>query len=150
MGRTVLAIALAAIGVVTAVTGTILLAVDGFAGDAVLVTFAVLSLATVGAVLASRVPANVMGLLLLVAALALGVETFGAGYAHRSSLVAGGTWPGTTVAAWVYSNLLGIPLGIMAMGVPLVYPDGRLLSPRWRWLVAYQPPPDGVRAAPDP
>lgn len=136
MGRTVLAIALAAAAVVAAVTGAILLGLDTVAGDAVLVAFGVLMLATVGAVLASRVPGNVIGLLLVVAAVFLGVELLGAGYAQRSSVVAGGTWPGTTVAAWLYSNLLGIPVGIMTIGVPLVYPDGRLLSPRWRWLVA--------------
>lgn len=136
MGRTVFAITLAAVAVVSAVIGVILFALNEFSIDAAIVALAVLTLAGVGTVLASRVPDNVLGLLLIIAALALGVEILGVGYAERSSVTAGGTWPGTTVAAWLYSNLLGISVGIVTVGVPLVYPDGRLLSPRWRWLVA--------------
>jgi hypothetical protein len=39
------------------------------------------------------------------------------------------------VAAWLDNILLGPPIGILVLVMPLVYPDGRLLSRRWRWLV---------------
>jgi hypothetical protein len=136
MGRTLFVITLAAAAVSAAGAGVILLGLDYFAVDAVLIALATLTLATVGAVLASRVPTNSIGLLLVVAALALGLETFGAGYGQRSAAVASGAWPGTAIAVWLYSNLLAIPVLIITLGIPLVYPDGRLLSPRWRWLVA--------------
>jgi hypothetical protein len=136
MGRRTLAITLAAAAVIAALTGVALLVPDQLSIDIFMITLAVLSQATVGAVLATRVPANSVGPLLVVAALFLGLETLGGGFALRSGSVAGGTWPGTAVAFWVYSNLLGIPVVIITLGIPLVYPDGRLLSPLWRLLVA--------------
>jgi hypothetical protein len=135
-GRTALAVALAAVAVIAALTGLALLVPDLLSIDILIIALAVLTQATVGAVLAIRVPANSVGPLLVVAALFLGLETLGAGFALRSGSVAGGTWPGTAVAFWLYSNLLGIPVVVITLGIPLVYPDGRLLSPRWRLLVA--------------
>jgi hypothetical protein len=136
MRRTVLAIALGA----TAVAGLVLidtamLVVGQFEVGFLLITLAVMAMATVGALLAVRVPGNKVGWLLLVSAVVLGMEFLGAGYVGASVTYAGGSWPGTAVAAWLYSNLLGVPVLTMAIGIPLIYPDGHLPSPRWRWLV---------------
>lgn len=136
MGRTVLAIALGVAAALGAVIGAALVAFEAVVAESLLVTLAVLAIASVGVVLAIRVPANAVGWLLIVSALCLGVEFLGAGYAQRSGSVAGGSWPGTVVAVWLYSVLLVVPVLIMTMGIPLIYPDGHLLSPRWRWLVA--------------
>ena len=136
MGRTVLAIALGVAAALASVIGSALVALDAFVPESLLVTLAVLAIASVGVVLAIRVPANAVGWLLIVSALCLGVEFLGAGYAQRSGSVAGGSWPGTVVAAWLYGVLLAVPVLIMTMGIPLIYPDGHLLSRRWRWLVA--------------
>jgi hypothetical protein len=106
-------------------------------GDAVLIAVAVLAMAGVGTLIAIRVPSNGVGWLLLVAAWLLGVEFLALDYGAASGILAGGTWPGTAVAIWLYGNLLAIPVLIMVIGIPLVYPDGRLVSPRWRWLVAF-------------
>jgi hypothetical protein len=135
MARTVIAIALGATAVVAVVTGTALIVVDVIVVDLLIIALAVLTMATVGVVLSIRVPANAVGWLLIVAALALGVEFLAFGYGERSSAVAGGSWPGTVVAAWLYSNLLAVPVVIMVFTLPLIYPDGRLVSPRWRWLI---------------
>ena len=121
---------LAAAAVVAAMTGAL------FALDALLLGLAVLAMATAGTVLAIRVRANAVGWLLVVSASVLGLEFLAVGYAQQSASVAGGSWPGTAVAAWLYSSLLSVPVVIMVFTIPLIYPDGRLLSPRWRWLVA--------------
>jgi hypothetical protein len=135
-GRTVLAIALGATAVAgLVVIDTAMLAVGQFEVGFLLITLAVVAMAAVGALLAVRVPANKVGWLLLVSAVVLGMEFLGAGYVGASVTYAGGSWPGTAVAAWLYSNLLGVPVLTMASGLPLIYPDGHLPSPRWRWLV---------------
>jgi hypothetical protein len=105
--------------------------------DALIIALAVLTMAAVGTLLAIRVPANAVGWLLLVAALLLGVEFLALDYGAASRAVAAGSWPGTDVAMWLYGNLLALPVLIMAVGIPLIFPDGRLPTPRWRWLAAF-------------
>jgi hypothetical protein len=86
----------------------------------------------VGAMLAYRVPANRVGWLLLGAGVMFAVENFCAAYSI-ASIHAGGDWPLTAYAAWLANVLFIPPIVIVAAGVPLVFPDGRLPSPRWRW-----------------
>ena len=130
--------ATAAVTVATAAVATVtaVLSPNPVSYESVLIALSVLALATVGSVLAIRVPANAIGLLLVVSALALGLETLGAAYGQASLTLAGGSWPGTAQATWLYTNVLSVPVLIMTVGIPLIYPDGHLLSARWRWAVA--------------
>jgi hypothetical protein len=130
-----IAVTLAGGAVVTTVAATTMGLVGQFvAADLMLADVAVLAMATVGTLLAIRIAGNAIGWLLLVAALCLGIENFGLSYMNLSLKVATGTLPGTAAAAWL-SVLFGLGLAAI-LTIPLVYPDGRLLSRRWRWVVA--------------
>jgi hypothetical protein len=84
--------------------------------------------ALVGALVASRHPTNAVGWLLLVAAAALGLDTFMSAYV-RASL------PGAPLAGWLSSWLFFVWLYLPALFLTLVFPAGRLLSRRWRAVV---------------
>jgi len=92
------------------------------------------NLGLVGAVLTIRRPDNVIGWLLLVAGVLTGI-TFAAGEYERSAFAAGGAdWPLLVPAAWVASSWFIPAIGILVVFLPLLFPTGHLLSPRWRWV----------------
>jgi hypothetical protein len=93
--------------------------------------FAVVGYAIVGALVASRRPGNALGWLLLATALAFAVGNSGEVYVvDRSN-------PGRAAVGWVASWAWILWVTLSAVFLPLVFPDGRLLSRRWRpvaWL----------------
>ena len=92
----------------------------------------------VGFVLASRRPANRIGWLFLAAGLALSVRAFSHHYGLHALLVTSGQLLGGRAAMWVSNWIWVIPLAMLAFAF-LVFPDGRLRSPRWRpaaWFVS--------------
>jgi hypothetical protein len=89
----------------------------------------------VGALLMIRARGNRVGPILLGAALMLSF-VFGAGLLA----VVGSQTPGVPrelVLAAAMVNQAGfiVPIVVVLIGIPLIFPDGRLLSKRWRWLV---------------
>lgn len=91
-----------------------------------------LTLPALGWLIATRRPENVLGWLLLAIALCSGLGGLGVGYL----LHFGATAPGRDLAL-VAAALFGVHYGLMWIFVPLLFPDGRLPSPRWRpvaWL----------------
>ena len=99
-----------------------------------------LAFLTVGALVASRRPENPIGWIFCTIALSNFLWAFGWQYAVYALVTGPGSLPGGRVMAWLgtgWSATLG--WGLMATFVPLLFPTGRLPSPRWRpvaWLAA--------------
>ncbi len=92
------------------------------------------SFAGMGALLVARVPQNVIGRLLLAAGtiLVLGVvlQTYAAIGALQDP-----PWPGVEMALRLGDSSFIYPIVISLVLIPLYFPDGRLLSSRYRWVV---------------
>ncbi len=101
----------------------------GFRGSALM--FAATS-SLVGALVASRRPGNTIGWLLCALGLTEAVVDFGAEYAVVAVLEHPGSLPGGEFMAWLASWLWLFVLGVGYVFVFLLFPDGHLLSPRWR------------------
>jgi signal transduction histidine kinase len=91
----------------------------------------------IGYVIASRRRENPVGWLILAGGALLCVALFCEGYARRALFAAPGSLPGGHFAMWLYwlTGLLPVPCLGFAL---LLFPDGRLPSPRWRpvaWFV---------------
>jgi hypothetical protein len=97
---------------------------------------ALLAFAVVGALVAARQPRNSVGWLLLAVAVCMTVRLVGESYATYALITAPGSLPGGLYGAWVQWSWFGV-VAILAIFLPLYFPTGRLLSPRWRpvlWL----------------
>ena len=85
----------------------------------------------VGTLIASRLPGNPIGWILMAAGLLILMTAVTGGYAYRT-LGAGSPQPGSTLANWT-GQWLAVPMWVLFSMLMLLYPDGRLPSPRWRW-----------------
>ena len=123
-----LALALIACAVVLAVF-------NGADVDAVSFPLAMTVSAVVGGLVASRRPENLIGWFFLGGALCFAFVTFASEYAGYGSVNAPGALPGALAMAWLLSWVSVPGVMLLLVFVPLYFPDGRLVSPRWRWLV---------------
>ena len=109
----------------------------GFEGgplaDVMWLSFAglIVGLVVVGAVIVTRVPGNRVGWVLVLTGLLHGSTGALLGYAYWALVLA---WPlpGGTVANWV-GSWSAVPAGVVTGLIFLLFPDGRLPTPRWRW-----------------
>jgi hypothetical protein len=89
--------------------------------------------AVTGAAVASRLPRNPVGWLILALGLGVGLLLAAGAYAEVGVLTSTGPLPTQAVAAWV-GDVLSIPVFFGATGLLLLlFPTGRPLSPAWRW-----------------
>ena len=94
--------------------------------------------ATTGALVTARVPGNAVGWILLALGAGIGLSIGAGAYAEVGATTALGPLPGERWMAWL-GDVTSIPV---LYGLPafllLLFPDGHLLSPRWRveaWFV---------------
>jgi hypothetical protein len=97
------------------------------------------TVATMGALIVARRPGNLIGWSFAAAGLGLALQAFAIEYAIYALLTDPGALPGGAWLAWL-ANWLSTPAIYSAFAaLLLLFPNGRLLSPRWRpvaWLVA--------------
>jgi hypothetical protein len=105
----------------------------------------VLAFATVGALVASRRPGNAVGWIFCGVAIASAVGFAGQFWAEHALVAEGGAVSGGAIGAWLSTWTIAPALtGLIFFA--LLFPDGRLLSPRWR-LVAWLALAGGLAAA---
>ena len=97
-----------------------------------------MAMGVVGALVVGRQPRNAVGWILLAIAACAGVAFLGGEYANHGTFADPGSLPGVAWAWWsgdfVWVGLLALPTTFLL----LLFPDGRLPSPRWRpvlWVV---------------
>jgi hypothetical protein len=96
-------------------------------------TLSAMSYAPVGALVASRRPANPVGWLLCLYGLVISVSHFSAQYATYALLAHPDSLPAGEAMAWIVSWILPIINGLTVYYI-LLFPTGRLPSKHWRWL----------------
>ena len=96
------------------------------------VALVVLTYALIGALIVSHSRARLIGWMFCGAALSFGFSSFAGQYAIQSLVVAPGTLPFGQAMAWFgfWTDMPGI--AVIALFLPLLFPDGRLPSTRWK------------------
>jgi two-component system, NarL family, sensor kinase len=130
-----LAIALGALGLTTGIAGAIIAQVAGLwdtsVGDPIPLDIAVaIAFAVMGVLVTVRKPGNRVGWAMLIIAALDGVGlvlsnlTGALGPDHVDVLMA--------IQSWFWAP----PIWAITTVLPMIYPDGRLPGPRWRWAIA--------------
>lgn len=96
----------------------------------------VASFGLVGALIVTRRSRNPVGWILWTAATMLTLSII-SDYAIYRATTDPVPPPWAVPLAWLGSFMFVPTIGIVLVFVPLLFPDGRLLSPRWRWVVAF-------------
>ena len=87
--------------------------------------------ATLGALIVSHRPENVIGWIFCVSSIAGGVQLFSGQYATVALFSSDAQLPSGTVAAWL-STIMQTSVVAAALFLIMLFPTGRLLSSRWR------------------
>jgi hypothetical protein len=133
-------VVLSALGIVFLVLSASTPIPPGFGFRGAVIIFA-LTFSTVGAVVAARRPQNPVGWVFCAGGLVAAIVGFAAQYSVYAVLTRPGSLPLGAEVAWVAEWMWWLLLGAVAY-VFLLFPDGRLLSRRWRplaWLAGIGP-----------
>src|SRR5215471_7224533 len=93
-----------------------------------------LTCATVGALIASRRPQNAIGWIFCVSALLWGLGSLMQEYALYVLITVPGSLPAGALMGVIGGWAAGMGWYLLLTFLPLLFPDGRLPSPRWRFL----------------
>jgi hypothetical protein len=97
-------------------------------------TLSALSYAPIGALVASRRPANPVGWLVCMYGFVIALSFLCAEYAIYALLAEPGSLPAAGALVWITSWVLPIIIGLTVLTL-LLFPTGKLPSRRWRWLL---------------
>jgi hypothetical protein len=128
MGPSVLAWSLFAAFVAIVLATLALVAFGSATGDELTILLLV-GFAVVGTLIATRRPNNAVGWLLMAIAISLGFSTLTDSYVRDPSA------PLLAPLAWISTWIWHVWLAGAAILLPLLFPNGRLVSPRWRPVV---------------
>jgi two-component system NarL family sensor kinase len=91
-----------------------------------------LAYACMGCVLLARRPGHPMGPLLCLIGLAIAFSQLPFAYARYTLVHSPGSLPFSTTMLWMNTWAYAPAISLAGLVLPLVFPEGRLLSPRWR------------------
>ena len=91
-----------------------------------------LAYACMGCVLLARRPGHPMGPLLCLIGLAIAFSQVPFAYARYTVVHSPGSLPFSTAMLWMNTWAYAPAISLVGLVLPLVFPEGRLLSPRWR------------------
>ena len=107
---------------------------NSHAADAVCGAVAVLAFAVVGAVVVAARPTNPVGWVMVAGAAMWAIGAAGIDLAFQGLVSDPGSVPGASAWAVTGSAIRGAGWLLVVVGLPLVFPDGRLIGPRTRWI----------------
>ena len=109
-------------------------AVAGVAGEDVLAWLVFAGFVGVGTLIVTRRPGNRVGWLMVAGGALWAVGLAALDVAYRGIVAAPGSVPAAAVWALAGASMRNVGWYLLTIGVPMVFPDGRLAGPRWRWL----------------
>jgi hypothetical protein len=92
------------------------------------------SFSAVGGLIASQRPGNPIGWLFLTVGFSQGLDAFDTQYGRYALMTNPGALPGGSLMVWMSSWTFVPGLSLAATLTLLLFPTGRLPSPRWRWV----------------
>ena len=116
---------------VTSLTGTLF---EGGIGEHATLLLAFGGYLVVGLVLVSKLPRNPLGWVMTAIGVLTSIGTFTKPYAEYALAPPGHPLPGAVLAAWFESWWWFPNIALVFLFVPLLFPNGKPLTPPWGWL----------------